>query len=33
MPSHGVELTLVNGEVVWEQGSLTGAAPGVVLRS
>jgi len=33
MPSRGVEYTLVNGQVVYEQGALTGAAPGQVLRS
>ena len=33
MPSRGVEYTLVNGEVIYEQGALTGAAPGQVLRS
>ena len=33
MPSKGVEHTLVNGEVVYEDGKLTGAAPGEVLRS
>ena len=33
MPSRGVEYTLVNGEMVYEQGKLTGAAPGRVLRS
>ena len=33
MRSHGIEYTLVNGEVTWEQGKLTGAAAGRVLRS
>jgi N-acyl-D-amino-acid deacylase len=33
MPSHGVEHTLVNGEVIYEGGTLTGATPGQVLRS
>ena len=33
MRSQGVELTLVNGEVTWERGALTGAAAGRVLRS
>ena len=31
--SRGVEMTLVNGEVTWENGALTGAAAGKVLRS
>jgi N-acyl-D-amino-acid deacylase len=31
--SQGVEMTLVNGEVTWEKGALTGAAAGSVLRS
>jgi N-acyl-D-aspartate/D-glutamate deacylase len=31
--SRGVEYTLVNGEVLWERGNLTGAAAGKVLRS
>jgi N-acyl-D-aspartate/D-glutamate deacylase len=31
--SSGVEYTLVNGEVLWERGKLTGAAAGKVLRS
>jgi N-acyl-D-amino-acid deacylase len=31
--SSGVEYTLVNGEVLWEKGTLTGAAAGKVLRS
>ena len=31
--SSGIEYTLVNGEVVWEKGALTGARAGKVLRS
>jgi len=31
--SRGIEMTLVNGEVTWENGALTGAAAGRVLRS
>jgi len=31
--SRGVEMTIVNGEVVWEKGALTGATAGRVLRS
>jgi N-acyl-D-aspartate/D-glutamate deacylase len=31
--SRGIEMTLVNGEVTWENGALTGAAAGKVLRS
>ena len=31
--SHGIEMTLVNGEPTWENGALTGAAAGKVLRS
>jgi len=31
--SRGIEYTLVNGEVTWEKGKLTGAAAGRVLRS
>lgn len=31
--SRGVEMTLVNGEVTWEKGALTGTAAGRVLRS
>jgi N-acyl-D-aspartate/D-glutamate deacylase len=31
--SSGVEYTLVNGEVTWEKGALTGARAGKVLRS
>src|SRR3989440_8790876 len=33
MRSKGVEHTLVNGEVTWSKGALTGAAAGKVLRS
>jgi N-acyl-D-amino-acid deacylase len=33
MRSRGVEHTLVNGEVTWENGALTGARAGEVLRS
>ena len=33
MRSQGVEYTLVNGEVTWERGQLTGATAGHVLRS
>jgi N-acyl-D-aspartate/D-glutamate deacylase len=31
--SRGIEYTLVNGEVTWEKGALTGACAGKVLRS
>jgi N-acyl-D-amino-acid deacylase len=31
--SQGIEYTLVNGEVTWMKGELTGAAAGQVLRS
>src|SRR3954467_948768 len=33
MRSKGIEMTLVNGEVTWDKGALTGAAAGKVLRS
>jgi len=33
MRSQGIEYTVVNGEVTWEKGALTGAGAGVVLRS
>ena len=33
MRSKGIEMTLVNGEVTWEKGKLTGASAGKVLRS
>jgi len=32
MPSKGVEYTMVNGEITWEQGKLTEAKAGKVLR-
>ncbi len=32
MPSKGVESTVVNGAVTWEQGKLTDAKAGKVLR-
>jgi N-acyl-D-amino-acid deacylase len=32
MPSNGVEYTIVNGEPTWEQGKLTEAKAGKVLR-
>src|SRR5262249_61637536 len=32
MPSRGVEYTIVNGAVTWEQGKLTEAKAGQVLR-
>jgi len=32
MPSRGVEYTVVNGMVTWDQGALTGAQAGQVLR-
>jgi N-acyl-D-aspartate/D-glutamate deacylase len=32
MPSRGVEYTVVNGALTWEQGRLTDAKAGVVLR-
>ena len=31
--SRGIEVTVVNGEITWEKGALTGAAAGEVLRS
>jgi N-acyl-D-aspartate/D-glutamate deacylase len=31
--SRGIEMTLVNGEVTWQKGALTGATAGRVLRS
>ena len=31
--SSGIHMTLVNGEVTWESGKLTGARAGTVLRS
>jgi hypothetical protein len=33
MRSTGVECTLVNGEITWSKGELTGATAGTVLRS
>lgn len=33
MRSQGIEYTVVNGQVTWERGALTGAGAGVVLRS
>jgi N-acyl-D-aspartate/D-glutamate deacylase len=33
MPARGVTHTIVNGTVAYENGAVTGAAPGVVLRS
>jgi N-acyl-D-amino-acid deacylase len=33
MPSRGIECTVVNGEIVWRDGALTGAQAGRVLRS
>ena len=33
MRSRGIEYTIVNGEVTWEKGALTGASSGKVLRS
>ena len=33
MRSKGIEYTVVNGEITWEGGALTGAAAGRVLRS
>ena len=33
MRSRGIEYTIVNGEVTWEKGELTGAASGKVLKS
>jgi N-acyl-D-amino-acid deacylase len=33
MRSKGIEMTLVNGEVTWAKGKLTGASAGRVLRS
>jgi N-acyl-D-aspartate/D-glutamate deacylase len=32
MPSKGVEYTLVNGAITWEQGKLTEAKAGRVLK-
>jgi N-acyl-D-aspartate/D-glutamate deacylase len=33
MPSRGVEYTIVNGEIAYTQGRVSGATPGMVLRS
>jgi N-acyl-D-aspartate/D-glutamate deacylase len=33
MPAEGIEYTVVNGEVLYEQGKHSGAMPGQVLRS
>src|SRR5207249_8324718 len=33
MRSRGIEYTVVNGEVTWLKGDLTGATAGIVLRS
>ena len=33
MPSRGVECTIVNGEIVYQDGRVTGATPGEVLRA
>jgi len=33
MRSRGIEMTLVNGEITWDKGALTGASAGQVLRS
>jgi N-acyl-D-aspartate/D-glutamate deacylase len=33
MRSQGVQYSIVNGEVTWSRGDLTGAAAGKVLRS
>ena len=33
MPSRGVQYTVVNGQVVYQDGKLTGALPGQVLRA
>jgi N-acyl-D-aspartate/D-glutamate deacylase len=31
--SRGIHMTLVNGEITWENGKLTGAAAGQILRT
>jgi N-acyl-D-aspartate/D-glutamate deacylase len=31
--SRGIHMTLVNGEITWQRGALTGARAGRVLRS
>ena len=33
MPAQGVQYTIVNGEVLFDDGKHTGAMPGQVLRS
>ncbi len=33
MPSRGVEYTIVNGEIAYANGAVTGATAGRVLRS
>ena len=33
MPSHGIEYTIVNGQLLYERGKHSGAMPGTVLRS
>ena len=33
MPSHGIEYTIVNGQLLYEHGKHSGAMPGTVLRS
>jgi N-acyl-D-aspartate/D-glutamate deacylase len=33
MPAHGVQYTIVNGEVLYAEQKHTGALPGQVLRS
>jgi len=33
MPSRGIEYTVVNGEVLYAHGKVSGALPGRVLRS
>jgi N-acyl-D-aspartate/D-glutamate deacylase len=33
MRSRGVEYTIVNGEITWANGAMTGATAGQVLRS
>ena len=33
MPAHGIEYTVVNGQVLYEHQQHTGALPGKVLRS
>jgi N-acyl-D-aspartate/D-glutamate deacylase len=33
MPASGIEYTVVNGEVLYEHGKVSGGLPGKVLRS